>query len=287
MQNGDFYKRTKFDFPPMKTLQYLYIGATIHLNGFDFKLIDADEFTLKFMENHPFEYPMSNINLIMSKVKAAIEPIYKNFVAKYLADVSTTSPSSMSKQQKMYICFNTMRNALNDLLGNTITEHEVITFLRYFSIVKSSNRVECYDRYTMQALVGIELNRHLWDDAKSLRTFLYQLDPNCLTGYLPKQRLRLIMIGYRLPIKDDLINMIFSVYVIPTSVDNICHNVLNCFYFRLNQNENGEIEVEDFLKFIDNCKDTSAASIPKTFFVSIDLNSLFDENVIYLHSLST
>lgn len=210
MQNGEFYKRAKFDFPPMKALQNLYIGATIHLKGFIFKLIDADEFTLKFMETHPFEYPMSNINLIMSKVKAAIEPIYKNFVAKYLANVSTTSPSSMSKQ-KMYICFNTMRNALNDLLGNTITEHEVITFLRYFSIVKSSNRVECYNRYTMQALVGIEFNRHLWDDAKNLRTFLYDLDPNCLKGYLPKQRLRSIVIGCRLPVKDDLINMIFSV----------------------------------------------------------------------------
>lgn len=210
MQNGEFYKRAKFDFPTMKALQYFYIGATIHLRGFDFKLIDADEFTLKFMETHPFEYPMSNINVIMSKVKAAIEPIYKNFVAKYLANISTTSPSSMSKQ-KMYICFNTMRNALDDLLGSKITEHEVITFLRYFSIVKTSNRVECYNRDTMQALVGIEFNRHLWDDAKSLRTFLYDLDSNYSKGYLPKQRLRSIIIGYRLPVKDDLINMIFSV----------------------------------------------------------------------------
>lgn len=211
MQNRDFYKRAQFDFPPMEAPQFLYIGATIHLKGFDFKLIDADEFTLKFMETHPFEYPMSNINSIMSKVKAAIQPIYRKFVGKYLANVSTTSPSSMSKQQKMYICFNTMRKALDDLLGNTITEHEVITFLRFFSIVKSSNRIECYDRYTMQALVGIEFNRPLWDDAKSLRTFFYDLDPNCLKGYLPKEKLRSIVIGCRLPVKDDLINMMFSV----------------------------------------------------------------------------
>lgn len=45
-------------------------------------------------------------------------------------------------------------------------------------------------------------------------------------------------------------------------------------HFRLNQNENGEIEVEDFLRFIDSCKNTSAASVPKNFFVSIDVISV-------------
>lgn len=63
------------------------------------------------------------------------------------------------------------------------------------------------------------------------------------------------------------------------ALDNMCDDAPNVFYFRLNQNENGDIEVEDFLRFIDSCKDTSAASVPKKFFVSIKLNSVFNKNV--------
>lgn len=174
---------------------------------FDFKLIDADEFTMKFMETHPFEFPMSNISSIMSKVKLAIKPIYKNFVAKYLANVSI-SPTS---KQKMYICFNTMRAALTDLLGNSITDHEIITFLRFFSVEKPTTKLQRNDRNTVQALVEIEINRHLWNDFEELKKLFYDFDPNCLNGFLPKQKLRSFIVGCRLPIKGNLIDETFAV----------------------------------------------------------------------------
>lgn len=36
----------------------LYIGAKICINGHWFNIIDADEYTLNYMENHPYEVKM-------------------------------------------------------------------------------------------------------------------------------------------------------------------------------------------------------------------------------------
>lgn len=162
------------------------------------------------MEMHPFEFPMSNISSIMSKVKLAIKPIYKDFIAKYLTNVSVSS--TLKSKQHLYICFNTMREALIDLLGQTITEHEILTFLRYFSVkeppIVQSNSV---DRNTIQTLVGIEINRRLWNDTDNLKALFYDMNPNYMDEYLSKQKLRSIIIGCRIPIKGHLMNEMFSV----------------------------------------------------------------------------
>lgn len=82
-----------------------YIGATLNLQGFQYHLVDADEFTLKYMESHQSEYPMANISSIMSKIKDAIEPIYKDFIGKYL-DVASLI-ESQTKPDRLTICYDT------------------------------------------------------------------------------------------------------------------------------------------------------------------------------------
>lgn len=219
-QNGDFYKRSKFYLPNQEWLssdrpkqylsQHFYIGVTVTLKDFVFKLTNADEFTLNYMETHPFEYPVANINSILSKIKKAIEPVYKEFVARYLGNLLSAGQKS-SSAQRTYICFDTMRGALIDLLGPNITEHEIITFLRHFSASKSQNTKTC-DRNFVQALVHAELNRHLWDDVTRLKEHIYHIDPINYEGFLPKQKVRSIISACRLPIKDVLVDEMFSVY---------------------------------------------------------------------------
>lgn len=45
----------KSELPEYLTAQDLYVGATLCLNQKDFQLLDADEYTLKYMEQHAEE----------------------------------------------------------------------------------------------------------------------------------------------------------------------------------------------------------------------------------------
>ncbi|XP_059535806.1 EF-hand domain-containing family member C2 [Myotis daubentonii] len=48
----------------------LYIGATINMNGYLFTLLNADEYTLKFMEENSDKFPYSNLECALQKLKA-------------------------------------------------------------------------------------------------------------------------------------------------------------------------------------------------------------------------
>ena len=47
------------------------IGRTVFLGGFKFQLLSADEYTEKYMEDNCDNFPESNLDLIISKIKAA------------------------------------------------------------------------------------------------------------------------------------------------------------------------------------------------------------------------
>lgn len=214
-ENGDFYKRRKFflpnqewfssDRPQLYLSQHFYIGATVCLKDFYFNLISADEFTLRHMESLPFEYPMSNIELIVQKIRTAIEPQYKDFVAKYLCD------SAASGSPGTFICFATMRKALVDLLGSGITDHEIVTFLRHFAVNPATDASGRCGRNVIRSLVQLELNKNLWDDMSRLREHIYHLHPNNLDGFLPEDELQTIVKACRLPLPHDLIRKMLSV----------------------------------------------------------------------------
>ncbi|XP_040324760.1 EF-hand domain-containing family member C2-like [Herpailurus yagouaroundi] len=47
----------------------LYIGARVNLNGYLFHLLNADEYTLRYMEENSDQFPMSSIELVLQKLK--------------------------------------------------------------------------------------------------------------------------------------------------------------------------------------------------------------------------
>lgn len=217
-KNGEIYKRqTSYlpnqewyssDRPQIYLPQHFYIGATVRLQDISFNLNSADEFTLGHMESHPFEFPMSNIELIMQKIRTAVEPQYKTFVAKYLSNASASAGGS----EGTFVCFSTMRNALVDLLGTSITDHEIVTFLRHFAVDSTSGGgSDRCSRNVIRSLVQLELNKNLWDDMARLREHIYHLHPNNVDGFLPENELRAIVKGCRLPLSNDLIHKMLSV----------------------------------------------------------------------------
>lgn len=220
-QQGDFLKRTKFYLPNQNRYtshppeayvpQQFYIGALVHFNGFEFRLTDADEFTLNYMETHESQYPMANISSIMSKVKEAIEPIYKDFIGKYLGVVPFTEKGS-AQSETIHICHDTTAFALRELLLATINEHEILTFVRHFDAQKQMKQsTSAYSRSTVQSMVQMAIANKLWDDFDAIKEHIYNLDPENHNGFMKPHKLRTIIKGCRLPIQDILINDMFSV----------------------------------------------------------------------------
>lgn len=179
--------------------QDFFIGAKIVLKDYHFELTGSDEFTLRFMEAHAFDYPMANINLILSKIRDAVQPFYKEFFTKYLGkDVTTFANNAL-------VCTRTTRAALIDLLGENISEHEIITFIRHFHTKSSVGGNKSIGESMTRSLVQMELARNLWDDLQNVKVFIYHLFKKDEHDYLTDNELYKVITACRLPISNDLI----------------------------------------------------------------------------------
>ncbi|KAK7796682.1 hypothetical protein U0070_024104 [Myodes glareolus] len=59
----------KSEFSEYIKAEELYIGTTVNVNGYLFHLLNADEYTLKYMENNTDKFPYSNFELAVQKLK--------------------------------------------------------------------------------------------------------------------------------------------------------------------------------------------------------------------------
>lgn len=128
--------------------------------------------------------------------------------------------------------YDKIHKLLIDLLGERITDHEIITICRYFSITKPSSLSsvnKCYGRDKIRSIVHWEINRNLWNDFERLKEYIYHIDTKN-TGFIDEKKLRSIILGSHLPFNQDLIDAIFAI---------------------LNRNSKSEIEIDDFINFID------------------------------------
>lgn len=160
------------------------------------------------MENHPFEFPKANIESIAKKIQSAIEPVYKDFVAKYIRNVTTVESKG---QTRTFICYDTIRQALTELLGGEIVEHEIVTFIRYFSVDKTKPNQKICNREVIRSVVQFELYRAIWDDVQRVKEYIYHLDPSIVNGYVSEKRLETIIGACKLPIKKVLMENMFTV----------------------------------------------------------------------------
>ncbi|OBS72185.1 hypothetical protein A6R68_13237 [Neotoma lepida] len=59
----------KSEFSEYIKAEELYIGATVNVNGYLFILLNADDYTLRYMENNTDKFPYSNFDLAIQKLK--------------------------------------------------------------------------------------------------------------------------------------------------------------------------------------------------------------------------
>ncbi|CRK98354.1 CLUMA_CG011714, isoform A [Clunio marinus] len=238
---GEFFGKSKFylpgqdkftsDRPIAYRSQDFYLGATVNLRNFSFKIISADLFALKFMEDHKELYPLSHPTIILTKIRDRLRPIYKDFVARFMTKVKVSEKGE-------FICYEDFKNFLKDLLNDEIVEHEIVTLCRYFAIEIDEDSLQS-QRLNLRSIVQAEIIRELWDDMDRTKELIFHLNPDNIE-YISKEKLLTVIRGCRIPLDIAIIQQMFDV---------------------LNQNECHEIKLKDFFYFID-AKSCKAPPIP-------------------------
>lgn len=164
----------------------------------------------------------------MSKVREALRSSYKDFVCKCLPD------GAGDAKETRFIGYESLKQALVAALGDNITNHEIITVCRYFS-AEQAPPMTC-NRETVRAAVHLELKRTLWNAIDELKEYLFHINP-LNKPFLAESKVRSALKGCRLPFSQELIDDMMMV---------------------LNQNDCGEVEVCDFMNFLD----ISCGSVP-------------------------
>lgn len=167
---------------------------------------------------------MSHPAIILTKVREALRPGYKDFIAKHMTKVKTIQKGGKSVESISYEDF---KNLLNELLCEAIVEHEIVTLCRHFGIdTKESPRSR---RDTVRSIVQTEIFKGLWDDVERTVEFIYHLSPENTT-FLSERKMMTTIRACRIPLDTMIVQELLEV---------------------LNRNECNEIEVCDFLSFVD------------------------------------
>ncbi|XP_001361933.3 EF-hand domain-containing family member C2 [Drosophila pseudoobscura] len=225
---GEFLKRARVAVPGQEKFsaarpEYyrpndFYIGRTLTLKDHIFRINSADEFTLLYMEQHPTEFPVADIRVIMQKIRTAVRPEYKQFVLRCKPDGNLGDFATVD--------FETMRSTLLSYLSKeSLLSHEIVTVCRYFS-AEQTMPPSC-DRNQVRAAAQLELKRALWNNVEELSGHLNHINPTS-KQYISEAQVRSTLRGCRLPFSLELMEDILQV---------------------LQRNGQGEIEVRDILEF--------------------------------------
>uniref|UniRef100_A0A1B6DIZ8 EF-hand domain-containing protein n=1 Tax=Clastoptera arizonana TaxID=38151 RepID=A0A1B6DIZ8_9HEMI len=203
------------DPPACYTQQDLFIGNTICLDGFNMTIIDADEYALRYMELHSCEYPKSNIRLVLDKVKDALKPTYKDFVARHFVN-----------DKLIDISYPKFRESLKSFMKDNLTEHEIMTLARYYS---ADMHQDSLTNSILQSMIQNELKRFLYNDYERLKETFLHLDKD-RKGLIDKKVAYNVLRGAHLPLDVDQIQVL---------LDRMCSE------------GDGRINYEDLIYFLD------------------------------------
>uniref|UniRef100_A0A3P8ULF5 EF-hand domain-containing family member C2 n=1 Tax=Cynoglossus semilaevis TaxID=244447 RepID=A0A3P8ULF5_CYNSE len=184
--------------------QDLYVGASLCLNRHHFLLLDADEYTLSYMERHAEEFPRSNLGNILSKIKSVPEE-KQSEIKKFLA---LNDPDNTG-----VIPYYTLRSLLRGL-DCDLSEHELLVLGRSFT----ESRCPEEDVGTMLATAQELLRKKLFEHFHEIKRALVHRDRS-RSGRLSMSEMRTLCKSCRLPLPDSLLSALLHKFAESGEVD--------------------------------------------------------------------
>ncbi|XP_033003020.1 EF-hand domain-containing family member C2 [Lacerta agilis] len=178
------------------TAKDLYVGAKVCFHGHVFLLVDADEYAFNYMEKHANEFPVSDICVILDKLKAIGEPRSREIKQIFAAS---------DPQHTTTIDYDEFRNLLLNISDRNLSEHEIMTLGRYYSL-RDKNEM---DTTYLLAVAQEQLKKNSFENfGQVLAVLAYNDRSKC--GLLASDKCRTICKSFRLPVADDLLRAILA-----------------------------------------------------------------------------
>ncbi|XP_044091372.1 EF-hand domain-containing family member C2 isoform X3 [Neovison vison] len=242
---GKFLKRTRVKKPGQEVFkselseyikaEELYIGAKVNVNGYLFLLLNADKYTLNFMEANSDKFPMSSIELILQKLKE------EESKSRELKQVLRAADSKLTKM----VDYNTFRDIIMSLTVGKLTDHEVITLARHYQVPEDTKP----DMNVLIARAHEQLKKNAFENFERLNAICVYQDRE-KKKVLPSKYIRRLCKSSRLPLTDDLLASILSQF--EDSKEQINYESLFCT-LNWRMNPVPELEAPSYLK--ERCED--------------------------------
>ncbi|XP_038577317.1 EF-hand domain-containing family member C2 [Micropterus salmoides] len=238
------------------TAQDLFVGATLCLNNKNFQLLDADEYTLNYMEQHAVEFPKANVGNILSKLRSIPEE-KQSEIRKFL---SLSDPNNTG-----FIPYESLRGLMMGL-DCGLCEHEVLVLGRCFS-----------EREQPEVDVGLMLavaqdflkKKHFEELPDMARAFTHH--DRHKTGRLSTKETRTICKAFRLPLPENLLGGLLCKFTDGDEID------YHGFLAGINWMEHPAPPVmpDDILKFYGNARFDGGGATMKNVNYSSLLGDVF------------
>ncbi|XP_063811697.1 EF-hand domain-containing family member C2 isoform X1 [Pseudophryne corroboree] len=174
----------------------LFVGARVNFHGYNFILVDADEYVFNYMEKNVNEFPMANIASIKSKLRSIGESKVREIKQLFAAN----DPGNRNE-----ITYETLRNVIVEISDRKLTEHEIMTVGRYYSIREKPE----VDLGLLMAVAQEQLKKKSFENFGKLSdAFVY--NDRERKGLLPLQETRTICKAFKLPLADDVLRVILE-----------------------------------------------------------------------------
>ncbi|NXG62012.1 EFHC2 protein, partial [Hemiprocne comata] len=178
--------------------QNLFVGSRVCFHGHNFLLVDADEYTFNYMEKHANEFPMADIGVILKKLKDIAEPRSREIRQVFAA----TDP-----EHTKVINYDPFRNLIVSITDGAFSEHEIMTLGRYYSVTEEYEM----DLHFLLAVAQEQLKKNNFENFEQLSAVLIYNDrEKC--GVLPHEMCRTICKSFRLPLVDDDLQALLTMF---------------------------------------------------------------------------
>ncbi|XP_072195203.1 EF-hand domain-containing family member C2 [Excalfactoria chinensis] len=178
--------------------QDLFIGARVCFHGHNFLLVDADEYTINYMEKHANEFPVADSGFIFKKLKDIAEPRSREIRQVFAA---------ADPQHTKVMEYDPFRNLIVSITDGAFSEHEIMTLARHYG-EKEEYEI---DHHFLLAKAQEQLKKNSFENFEQLSTILMYNDrEKC--GVLPYETCRTIFKSFKLPLSDDLLQTILTMF---------------------------------------------------------------------------
>ncbi|CAH2220366.1 EF-hand domain-containing family member C2 [Pelobates cultripes] len=176
----------------------LFVGARVKFNDHNFILVDADEYVFNYMEKNANEFPMADIIAIISKLRSIAEPRPREIKQLFAAN----DPGNSTE-----MAYETFRNILVDISDKQLTEHQIMTIGRYYSVREKPE----IDLNSLLALAHEQLKKKAFENFNKLCD-AFKYNDREKTGSLSFRKTITICKAFKIPLEDDLLRAILHKY---------------------------------------------------------------------------